>query len=153
MSTKSKGESDFVTKKHKWLTLEQNLNIIKLHEKGASFAKIGREKGMDESSVWKLIKNKDQYKSQSMATASYLSKIVTKTRSTRMVNMERLLSIWSDYYPYGTATIHMERLLSIWSGYYPYGAAIIIMKRLLSILSILSILSMDQRLKSKASSA
>ena len=94
MSTKRKRESDSVTKKHKWLTLEQQLNIIKLHEEGASFAKIGRDKGMDESSVRKLIKNKDQYKSQGMATASYLSKIVTKTRRTQMVNMERLLSIW-----------------------------------------------------------
>ena len=49
MSTKRKHESDSVSKKCKWLTLEQKLNIIKLHE--ASFAKIGHEKGMDKSSV------------------------------------------------------------------------------------------------------
>lgn len=96
MSAKRKCESDSVTKKRKWLTLEQKLDVIKLHEEGASFAKIGREKGMDESSVRKLIKKKEQYKSQGMATASYLSKVVTKTRSTRMVNVERLLSIWIE---------------------------------------------------------
>jgi len=48
---------------------------------------------MDEYSVWKLVKNKDQYKSQDMTTASYLSKVVSKIRGTQMVNMERLLSI------------------------------------------------------------
>lgn len=94
MSAKRKCEGDSIIKKRNWLTLEQKLDIIRLHEEGASFAKIGREKGMVESSVRKLIKKKDQYKSQGMATASYLSKVVTKTRSTRMVKMERLLSIW-----------------------------------------------------------
>lgn len=96
MSEKRKCESDPGTKKGKWLTLEQKLNVIKLHEEGASFAKIGREKGMNEASVRKIVKNKDQYKSQGIATASYLSKIVTKIRSARMINMERLLSIWIE---------------------------------------------------------
>lgn len=58
MSAKRKRESDSAIKKRKWLTLEQKLDIIKLHEEGASFAKIGRDKGMDESSVRKLIKKK-----------------------------------------------------------------------------------------------
>ncbi len=83
-------------KKRKWLTLEHKLDIIKLHEEGASHAKITHEKHIDESSVRKIIKKKDQYKSHGMATASYLSKSITKNRSSLMVNMERLLSIWVE---------------------------------------------------------
>ena len=64
MSVKRKNsESVSVPNKRKWLTLEQKLDIIRLHEEGASFAKIGSEKEMDESSVRKIIKKKDQYKS------------------------------------------------------------------------------------------
>ncbi len=78
MSAKRKCGSVSVINKCKWLTLGQKLDIIKLHEEGASFAKISREKGMDESSVRKLIKKKDEYKSHGMGTASYLSKSITK---------------------------------------------------------------------------
>ena len=42
MSEKIKCESDSANKKRKWLTLEQKLNIIKLYEDGATFAKIGK---------------------------------------------------------------------------------------------------------------
>lgn len=96
MTEKRKNESDSTTKKRRWLTLEQKLKVIKLHEEGASFAKIGKEMGMNEASVRKIVKNKAQYKAQGIATASYLSKVVTRIRSPRIVNMERLLSIWIE---------------------------------------------------------
>lgn len=97
MSTKRKVENEDKSAKRKWLTLEQKLNIIKLHDDGASFAKISRDKGINESSIRLIIKNKDHYKSQGIATASYLSKsLVSKHRTSRMINMERLLGIWIE---------------------------------------------------------
>ena len=67
--------------------MQQKLGVIKLHEKGSLFAKIESEKWMEKSSVRKLVKNKDQYKSQVMITESYLSKVMSKIRRTQMVNM------------------------------------------------------------------
>ena len=38
-------------KKRIWLTLDKKLEIIQSHEAGASYSKIARERGMNESSV------------------------------------------------------------------------------------------------------
>lgn len=80
----------------KWLTLEQKLDVIKLHEGGASYADIGRQKGVHASSIRKIVTKKELYKSQGLVTACYSSKVVTKIRSDRMTNMERLLSLWIE---------------------------------------------------------
>ncbi len=97
MSAKRKpNESVSVSNKRKWLTLEQKLDIVKLHGERASQAKIAREKNISDSSVRLIIKKKDQYKKHGIATASYLSKSIYKNRSTIMENMERLLSIWVE---------------------------------------------------------
>ena len=39
-------QRNYVIKKRKWITLEEKVNVIRIHEE-----KIGREKGMCESSV------------------------------------------------------------------------------------------------------
>ena len=46
--------------KRKRLTLEEKLEIIKLKEQGLSNVQIGRQKEMHESSVRKIIKDKDE---------------------------------------------------------------------------------------------
>ncbi|XP_017778302.1 PREDICTED: uncharacterized protein LOC108563967 [Nicrophorus vespilloides] len=89
-----KAECVSVRKKRKWLTNEQKLEIIKLHEGGASYAEIGRNKHMEESSLRKLIKRKDQLKAQDKEY--HLMNAITKIRSGRMVQMERLLYKWIE---------------------------------------------------------
>ena len=95
MSEKKKCQ-DIVTRKRKWLTLEKKLAIIKCYEDGASFAKIARENGMNESSVRAIIKKKDKIKDHEMSATSYSSKMITKNRSPVMENMEHLLMIWIE---------------------------------------------------------
>jgi Tc5 transposase DNA-binding domain/CENP-B N-terminal DNA-binding domain len=80
------------SKKRKWLILNEKLEIIELHEKGASYAKIAYEKGMNESST--LIKKKDQIKKHGTSTASYMTAI--RHRNPIMDDMECLLMMWIE---------------------------------------------------------
>ena len=45
------------TKKHKFLSLSEKIEIIKYHENGASYAKISRDKSVPESTVRNIVKN------------------------------------------------------------------------------------------------
>ena len=82
--------------KRKRLTLEEKLEIIKLKEQGLSNVQIGRQKEMHESSVRKIIKDKDEIKLQLSRTAEYGAKQKTKTKKRPMLEMERLLCVWVE---------------------------------------------------------
>lgn len=89
-------EADMSEKrKRQWLTVEDKLAIINQHENGTTFAKIARDKGMNESSVRKIVKEKEKYIELGKITASSSVKIRRK-RSTILINMERLLSTWIE---------------------------------------------------------
>lgn len=56
--------------------------------------KIDRDEGISESSIQLMIRNKDHYKFQVIATVYNSSKsLVTRNRSTLMTNMEPVLGI------------------------------------------------------------
>ena len=55
----------FGTQSKKHLTLAEKLEIIQLYENGTKTLQIGKAKGMPESSVRLICKNKDRYKAQS----------------------------------------------------------------------------------------
>lgn len=96
MSEIQKCKERRIPNKRKWLTLEKKLDIIRCHENGASYAKIARANGMNEASVRTIIKKKEQYKEQGLNTTSYMSKVITRQRSTLLNNMERLLLTWIE---------------------------------------------------------
>ena len=60
LKRKIDSKSETPSKKRKWLSLEQKLEIIKKYESGASYAKMAHEKEMAESSVRLILKDKDQ---------------------------------------------------------------------------------------------
>ena len=51
-------------KNNKWQTLEDKLEIITMKENGASFAKIARDKNLNESTIRYIFSKKDEIKSQ-----------------------------------------------------------------------------------------
>ena len=85
---RKKSDNSSVKVSRKRLTLEEKLDIIKLNEQGLSKAQIGKQKEMHESSVRKIIKDKDQIKKQGALTAKYGAKCKTKTRKRPMLEME-----------------------------------------------------------------
>ena len=85
---RKKSDNSSVKVSRKRLTLEEKLDIIKLNEQGLSKAQIGKQKEMHESSVRKIIKDKDQIKKQGALTAKYGAKCKTKTRKRPMLEMK-----------------------------------------------------------------
>ena len=65
-------------RKRKLITLEEKMDLINLHEGGMSVAKISRDSMMPESSIRRIIKSKDQYKTQSQNGVLALSKDAKK---------------------------------------------------------------------------
>ena len=57
---------------------------------------IGRQKEMHESSVRKIIKDKDEIKLQLSRTAEYGAKQKTKTKKRPLLEMERLFCVWVE---------------------------------------------------------
>ena len=55
-----------------------------------------RAKNIPESTLRFIIKNKEQYKVQSIYTSMYNAKMPTRTRSYAMETMERMLAIWIE---------------------------------------------------------
>jgi hypothetical protein len=62
-------ETPKVKRSKKCLTLAEKLEIIQLYENGTKTLQIGKAKGMPESSVRLICKNKDKYKAQSEQVA------------------------------------------------------------------------------------
>ncbi len=62
MSAKRKCQSDVGSNKRQWLMLEKKLDIIKSHEDGASFARIARANKINESSVRRIMKKRNNIK-------------------------------------------------------------------------------------------
>ena len=89
---RKKSDNSSVKVSRKRLTLEEKLDIIKLNEQGLSKAQIGKQKEMHESSVRKIIKDKDQIKKQGALTAKYGAKCKTKTRKRPMLEIEKPFS-------------------------------------------------------------
>ena len=87
-------DSKSAKKSRKWLSLKEKLDIIQMHEKGASFAKISKDKDINESSVRKIVKEKVKIREQGAHTADYDALKLTKSRSRSMLEMERLLYLW-----------------------------------------------------------
>ena len=56
------------------LPLDQRLEIVRLRENGLSFAKIARDKKMNESSIRTIWKNKDEIIRQGIQTAKFDAK-------------------------------------------------------------------------------
>ena len=71
--------------------------IIKRHENGASYAKISRDKEVPESTIRRLVKNKDELRKQSINSPSQNAKLATRIRSRAMIKMEHLLMIWIEH--------------------------------------------------------
>ena len=85
-----------VKTKRNRLTLDEKLEIIKLSEQGLSNVQIGRQKEMHESSVRKIIKDKDEIKLQLSRTVEYGAKQKTKTKKRPLLEMERLFCVWVE---------------------------------------------------------
>ena len=67
-----------------------------MKETGANNVQIARQMDMAESSVRKILKDKDQIKKQGILSAEYGAFQLTKVRSRAMLEMERLLLIWIE---------------------------------------------------------
>ena len=78
------------------LPLDQRLEIVRLRENGLSFAKIARDKKMNESSIRTIWKNKDDIKRQGIQTAKFDAKTIVWKKSTAKLEMEQLLLIWVE---------------------------------------------------------
>ena len=92
-----KDGADTKKNQRKHLTLAEKLEIIEKKEKqGLSFAKIGKEKNLNEASVRTIWKNRDKIKSYGIETAEYDSKHIVKQKSRAKLEMESLLFIWIE---------------------------------------------------------
>ena len=97
MKRKLENQNNSTPKKKNWLPLSEKLEIIKRHENGASYAKISRDKEVPESTIRRLVKNKDELRKQSINSPSQNAKLATRIRSRAMEKMEHLLSIWIEH--------------------------------------------------------
>ena len=68
--------------------------IIKLKEDGASFAKIAREKNMNESSVRSLYNRRDKLRLQASTANPSQKNLILIARTRAFEKMEKLLSLW-----------------------------------------------------------
>ena len=93
---KESSDSSAAKQSRNRITLEGKLEIIKLFEKGASKAQIGRQKNLPDSTVRSILSKKEKTKIQGAHTAEYGALKLTKARSRAMLEMERLLFIWIE---------------------------------------------------------
>ena len=81
----------------KHLTLQEKLEIIELREKGSTFAKISKDKKMNESSIRTIYQNRDKIRDQGIQTADYTAMIpMIRPRSRAKLEMEETLFIWVE---------------------------------------------------------
>ena len=78
-----------------WLC-KKNFNI-ELKEKGSTFAKIAKDKKMNESSIRTIYQNRDKIRDQCIQTADYTAMIpMIRPRSRAKLEMEETLFIWVE---------------------------------------------------------
>ena len=77
-------------------TLEEKLEIIELHEAGARYSKIAHDKDMNEASVRKIVKRKDEFRKQAETTAKYGAKSTKWPLSRAKLIMEKSLCVWIE---------------------------------------------------------
>ena len=77
-------------------TLAEKLEIIQLHEAGARFSKIAHDKDMNEASVRKIVKRKDEFRKQAETTAKYGAKSTKWPLSRAKLIMEKSLCVWIE---------------------------------------------------------
>ena len=70
--------SDGTPKRRKFLTLDQKIEIIECYEAGTKCATIAKMRGMSDSSVRTIIKEKDKIKDQAQASHLPLNAVVRK---------------------------------------------------------------------------
>ena len=70
--------SDGTPKRRKFLTLDQKIEIIECYEAGMKCATIAKMRGMSDSSVRTIIKEKDKIKDQAQASHLPLNAVVRK---------------------------------------------------------------------------
>jgi predicted transcriptional regulator len=87
---------DTPSKKKKFLSLKEKLDLIKRHNDGATNSKIARDTGIPETTVRRTIKNKNEIKKQAINTTDHTLTVTTRIRSRMIVKMEELLGIWMD---------------------------------------------------------
>ena len=76
VSKANKDKEPSSLRKRKFRSLDEKMDIIKLHENGAKLAKIAKDKGMAESSVRTIISQKEELKSK--ATLSQNTSLTTR---------------------------------------------------------------------------
>ena len=74
--------------------MNEKLEIIKLRDDGASFAKIARERNMNESSVRSLYKRREKLRLQASTANPSQQNLILISRTRTFEKMERLLSLW-----------------------------------------------------------
>ena len=96
MSGKRTSTSTSSKPKRKSISLEQKLEIINKYEAGATKAKIGHDFSMNEGTIWSILARSKVYKNQGQSASSSSGLQTTRIRSSTMVEMEHLLSIWIE---------------------------------------------------------
>jgi hypothetical protein len=110
-------ESD--KKKHKVITLDTKLDIIKRFDNGQSKASISRALGLSGSTVRLIVSKSNEYKEQGKVASKAFSIRCTRNRSSILVEMENLLITWLEdcnqkRIPSGTNSL-MVKALSLFS--------------------------------------
>ena len=76
---------------------QEKLQIIELREKGNTFAKIAKDKKMNESTVRGIYKDREKIKDYGIKTANYSAIVpVIRPRSPAKLEMEEVLFIWVE---------------------------------------------------------
>ena len=84
-------------KQRNHLTIQEKLEIIELRNNGASFAKIAREKSMNESSIRTIYEKREKTAQIGIKTADYNIKIpMIRDKTRAKLEMEELLFIWVE---------------------------------------------------------
>ena len=84
-------------KQRNHLTIQEKLEIIELRNNGASFAKIARDKGMNESSIRTIYEKREKTAQIGIKTADYNVKIpMIRDKTHAKLEMEELLFIWVE---------------------------------------------------------
>jgi hypothetical protein len=110
-------ESD--KKKHKVITLDTKLDIIKRFDNGQSKASTSRSLGLNQSTVRLILSKSNEYKEQGKVTSTSFSIRCARNRNFILVEMENLLIIWLEdcnqkRIPIGTNNV-MVKALSLFS--------------------------------------
>lgn len=83
-------------KKRRTVTLEQKLDIIKRSEEGATAVEIGRVLGFQATTVRTILKDKEKIKEFGRVATHLSAAHLSRNRSTILVEMERLLTLWYE---------------------------------------------------------